>query len=135
MTYLVDSTIYIDLLRARRDPVRVLEPWIAREEVLATGVVRCEVLRGIVNGRIHRRIKDLFDVLPTVRTDAPTWNRTAELAWRLDRSGVVLPMTDLLIASCALRVEAAVVSTDRHFARVPGLKVLRALPAGLETAE
>ena len=134
MMYLVDSTIYIGLLRARRDPVQVLRPWLARDEVLASGVVRCEVLRGIVDRRVHERMSELFEVLPTVRTDDPMWNRTAELAWSLDRRGVVLPVTDLLIASCALRAGATVVSTDEHFRRVPELTVLRALPTASEPA-
>ena len=62
--YLVDSTIYIDLLRARRDPVQVLRPWLARDEVLASGVVRCEVLRGIVDRRVHERMSELVPGSP-----------------------------------------------------------------------
>jgi hypothetical protein len=125
---LVDSTVYIDLLRAGRDPVVALRPWLLREELLACGVVRCEVLRGIVSRKVHERMKTLFDVLPTVESDGATWDSTAELAWNLDRRGVVLPVTDLLIAACALQAGATVVSTDAHFARVPGLHLVRSLP-------
>jgi len=129
MRLLVDSTVYIDLLRARKDPAEVLWPWVARDELVACGVVRCEVLRGIVARKVLDRMKSLFEVLPTLRTDETTWDRTAELAWSLDRRGIVLPVTDLVIAACAMRAGAAVVSTDEHFGRVPNLQVLRSLPA------
>jgi predicted nucleic acid-binding protein len=45
------------------------------------------------------------------------------LAWELDREGEVLPLTDVAIAACAKRVGATVITTDLHFAKVPGLKV------------
>jgi len=34
----------------------------------------------------------------------------------------------LIIAGCALKARATVVSTDEHFARVPGLAVRKTLP-------
>ena len=129
MMLLVDSTVYIDLLRARQDPVEVLKPWLVRDEVLACGVVRCEVLRGIVNRNVHRRMIALFEVMPTLQTDEAAWDRTTEVAWSLDRRGVVLPVTDLVIAACAMRAGATIVSTDSHFRSIPDLRVLGTLPA------
>jgi len=40
-----------------------------------------------------------------------------------------MPRTDLLIAACALQHGAALVSSDLHFARIPGLKLWKNLPA------
>ncbi|HEY9595286.1 MAG TPA: PIN domain-containing protein [Spirochaetia bacterium] len=126
--FLVDSTLYIDLLRAKRDPVEVLRPWLLHEEIICCGVIRCEVLRGIVNKRVHERMCELFDALGPIDIDAPMWEETAHLAWALDRRGKVLPLTDLLIAGCALRVGATVISSDEHFKEVPGLAIAEALP-------
>jgi len=125
---LIDSTVYIDLLRARRDPVEALQPWLARDEVLSCGVIRCEVLRGILSKKVHEHMKALFDVLHTVDTDQVTWDRTVDLAYALDRRGVVLPVTDLLIAVCAIRTGATIISADEHFRQVPDLAVLQTLP-------
>jgi predicted nucleic acid-binding protein len=46
----------------------------------------------------------------------------------MDRKGDVLPLTDLVIGACALEIGAAVVSSDRHFERVAGLKLWKSLP-------
>jgi len=126
--FLVDSTLYIDLLRARRDPVQALEPWLVREEILCCGVIRCEVLRGIVNEKVHRRIQDLFDTVSSVETDNLIWDETAHLAWTMDRRGVILPLTDLIIACCAMRAGATIISSDEHFREVPDLVIATALP-------
>jgi predicted nucleic acid-binding protein len=125
---LVDSTIYIDLLRSRQDPAQALKPWLFRDEVLCCGVIRCEVLRGIRNDRVRGRMQALFEVMLNIATDDSIWDDTARLAWTLDRRGAVLPLTDLLIADCALRAEASVISTDEHFREIPNLHVLTALP-------
>jgi predicted nucleic acid-binding protein len=126
---LVDSTIYIDLLRSRQDPAQALKPWLQRDEILCCGVIRCEVLRGIRSEPVRARLRELFEIMLNIPTDESIWDDTTRLAWALDRRGTILPLTDLLIASCALRVEAAVISTDTHFRSIPGLKVTPALPA------
>jgi predicted nucleic acid-binding protein len=40
----------------------------------------------------------------------------------LDRQGRVLPVSDLIIASCAKRARATVITEDPHFQQIPGLK-------------
>lgn len=47
--------------------------------------------RGSVSKKVHQHMKALFEVLCPVDTDRMTWDNTADLAWELDRSGVVLP--------------------------------------------
>jgi predicted nucleic acid-binding protein len=126
--FLVDSILYIDLLRARKDPVQALRPWLLHEEVLYCGVIRCEVLRGVVSEKIHERMCDLFEAMTSIDIDNTMWNEAADLAWTLDRRGVVLPLTDLMIACCAMRAGAIVVSSDEHFKLIPNLSVSTALP-------
>jgi predicted nucleic acid-binding protein len=59
-----------------------------------------------------------------VVTDHSLWDKATELAWTLDREGRMIPAQDALIAACALRVDAAVHTFDRHFEWVPGLEVV-----------
>jgi predicted nucleic acid-binding protein len=127
--FLVDSTFYIDRLRARQDPVQALRPWLLHEEVLCCGVIRCEVLRGVVSKKIHERMRDLFEAMTSVDIDNTMWNEATDLAWTLDRRGFVLPLTDLLIACCAMRAGAIIVSSDEHFKQIPDLSVSTALPS------
>ena len=126
--FLVDSTLYIDLLRARQDPVETLRPWLIHEEILCCGVIRCEVLRGVVSEKVRERLRELFDTMNAVEIDSSMWDETARLAWALDRHGVVLPLTDLIIAGCALRAGATVISSDEHFKEIPNLEIATTLP-------
>ncbi len=121
---LVDSSVYIDLLRSGQDVASRLRDRITDGSALTCGVTRIEVLRGIIDRRIRDWMEQLFNEMTDCPLDAALVTAAAQLAWRLDRRGIVLPIPDLLIASCCLRAGAAVVTTDPHFQLVPGLKVL-----------
>ena len=89
--------------------------------------MRCEVLRGAIKPEAKAELKALFDVIPEIPTTSKIWHHTAELAWELDRRGLVLPLPDLVVAACALSVDAVVVTTDPHFSKIPKLKTRREL--------
>ena len=88
-------------------------------------MVRLELERGIRVPRVRRLMGDFFDVMRSVPTTEKVWASAADLAWKLDRQGIALPAQNLLIASCALHIGAAVLSDDAHFLQVPELTVLR----------
>jgi predicted nucleic acid-binding protein len=124
---LIDSTFYIDALRCRRDVRFLLRRWLIAGQLWTCGVIRAEVVRGVRSPRIKADLDDLFDVMTEVPTDAGLWRATADLAWKLDRRGSVLPLSDLIIAACALEVGVPVVTLDAHFRLVPGLETRRSL--------
>jgi len=121
---LVDSPIYIDELRARRDPAESFDEALRAGRLLTCGIIRCEVLRGIVKPIVHEKMRNLFLVIQGCSLDETLWSEAADLAWKLDRRGIVLPLPDLAIAACAFRHGATVVTTDGHFHSVPDLPVL-----------
>ncbi len=55
--------------------------------------------------------------------DHRVWQETERLAYQLDRAGSVLPLTDIIIATCALHARATLLTNDAHFAMVPQLQV------------
>ncbi|MGA0333566.1 MAG: hypothetical protein ACO3N7_11955 [Kiritimatiellia bacterium] len=46
---LIDSNVFIDLLRQKRNPVVVLDDWKQDRDFLTCGRIRLEVERGIVD--------------------------------------------------------------------------------------
>lgn len=124
---LVDSTFFIDRLRASGDPFEELNARALDYNFLTCGVVVAEVLRGMKIKNTHQRFATLFSCMIYVPTPNRIWERVTDLAWELDRVGRGMQITDLVIAACALDADAAVLTADSDFARVPGLRVLRRL--------
>ena len=92
-------------------------------EIAGCDLVRCEVLRGVIRPKAKAYLTEFFDLLVHVTMDHRAWKDTEQLAWRLDRSGKVLPLTDVIIAVCALRAGAEVLTRDRHFEMIPELRL------------
>ncbi len=65
----------------------------------------------------------LFTLMQEVPLDGDLWTDTTEMAWSLGRQRVVLPLTDVAIAACSRRAGATLITTDRHFAMIPGLRI------------
>jgi predicted nucleic acid-binding protein len=124
---LVDLTVYIDLLWRGEDIPYILRPYLLSGQLFTCGVIRAEVLRGIRTIEMRNELSELFDLMVEVPTDARIWGKGTDLAWKLDRRGAVLPLTDLVIACCAFAVDTAVVTTDPHFSQISGLKVRQTL--------
>jgi predicted nucleic acid-binding protein len=123
---LPDSNVYIGAVRAGRDPFQPFAAALETEEweFATCGMVVLEVCRGLRDPTILQRFRERFAVMIYLATEIPAWERAAQLAWSLDRRGIVLPAPDLLIAACALQADATVLTADAHFQEIPGLHVI-----------
>ena len=122
---LVDSSWYIRLARERRDPFRELQPIAAVREIATCGVVRCEVARGIPRERDLAVFRRAWNVMLDVPTDSAVWSEVEKTLWTLDRQGLPLPLSDVVIATCARRIGAVVLTFDDHFLSIPGIRAVR----------
>ena len=124
---LIDSNFYISHLKSGRNPFAELaaagEDW----ELFTCGMVMLEVLRGVRDPPQLAKIEALFSLMNFLPTSNPIWTIARQLAWQLDRTGMIIPAQDHLIAACALQADIAVLTAHVHFRRVPGLTVLESL--------
>ena len=123
---LVDSSFWIGEARQRRDPVVRLGALAYESDLAICGVVRCEVARGVRDSQVLERLRRFWDVMIYLPTDAALWRSVEDLLWKLDRTGRQIPLPDAVIACCALRMGAAVLTYDSDFRAVPGLQVFTA---------
>jgi len=121
---LADSSFYIRLLRQRQDPLRALAVTAATRDLVICGVVRCEVGRALRPEKVRRHFRAFWDVMINVPTDNRLWEQAEQTLWELDRRGIIVPLTDAVIACCANRVGAVVLTLDRHFSMIPGVRTI-----------
>ncbi len=109
-------------MREGGHPLRELAPLAMGRDIATCGVVRCEVARGIRDAEVLRKFRLRWDVMLYVPTDNALWNDVETMLWQLDRRGVNLPLPDVVIACCARRIGAVVLTFDGHFERIPGIR-------------
>jgi len=125
---LVDSNVFMDYMKRGRDPIRELLTQAAQfdsTDLVTCGVVKAEALRGIKSLKVRTQFEGFFSGMRFAHTHATTWDDVWKLAWKLDRKGQSLPLTDLVIAACALKEESWILTSDRHFDDIEGVKMIR----------
>ena len=116
--YVIDSSVWIEVLRARSDRTPLQErvsELLSTALVATVGLVRLEVLNTISDENEYRRRAAIFEPLPALPTTEERWNEAAQLGSALRRRGFTVPSTDLLIAAVAMATGATVLHRDRHF--------------------
>ena len=121
---MVDSSWYIQTSRDGRDPLIELALTAETRDVAICGLVMTEVGRGIRHRRYLNRYRRAWDQMLYVPSNRKRWEETLEIAWHLDRKGIVLPIQDVHIAACALNIGAAVLTLDTQFNQIPGVITL-----------
>ena len=122
---LVDSNVFIDYMKRGLDPAKELLSLYESTDLVTCGVVKSEVLRGIKSLKAQDSLNGFFNVMRFADLPAKVWDDVWQLAWQLDRKGRVLPLTDIAIATCALRAGAWILTSDAHFDQIPNLQVIR----------
>ena len=119
---LVDSSWYITTAKTGGNPLALLRSIAQVRDVATCGIIRCEVARGLRSPKALREFQAAWDVMLYVPTDNKLWLETEGLVWHLDRNiGGALPLADIIIAACARRIGAVVLTFDKHFAKLPGI--------------
>ena len=121
---LVDSCVYIHLLRTGQEIPSALKHFRKERDLVTCGVVRCEVLRGIKAPKLYRSLSSYLSCMLYAPTLNHTWELAEQLVWKMDRQGKTIPITDILIATAALQMNAAVLTFDHHFSFIPELTVI-----------
>lgn len=124
---LADSSWYIRMLRDGRDPLQELALAASSRDVAICPVVRCEVARALRPPKVRQRFHAAWEVMINVSTDYRLWQEAEQTLWELDRQGIILPLTDVVIGCCAKRIGAVVLTFDKHFYDIPGVRVAQEL--------
>ncbi|MGA7670076.1 MAG: type II toxin-antitoxin system VapC family toxin [Nitrolancea sp.] len=129
MSYLIDSDWIANYLNGRQpavDLLHSLEPSGLAISLIAYG----EIYEGIFFGgqpeASERSFQSFLRAVDVIPLDLAIMRRFARIRGELRRSGQIVGDPDLLIAATAIEHDLILISgNERHFGRVPGLRLYR----------
>jgi len=126
---IVDTDILIDLLRKKDYAVSLIKK--LEEEInLATSAINAfELYRGAYKSQNQEKnlasVKGLLNSLHILNTDEDSMEIAGKITASLERTGNMIDIRDLLIASIALVNDFGVLTNNiRHFNKIKYLKVI-----------
>jgi tRNA(fMet)-specific endonuclease VapC len=121
---IVDTSVWIEFFRRADSPHSMCLKRLLREgRVVLQGLILAELLQGIKSQKESRIVKKALQKLPYVEMTRQLWERAGEICSSLLRKGITIPLSDVIVASCALSEDIEIFTLDSHFKRIPDLKL------------
>ncbi len=113
---LIDTSAWIDFFRSNSGSAGdLVTDLIRRDNAYITGPVIAELLHGVRGKKEASLLNFLFATIPYLEINQNDWNMTGNTLQKLRKNGLSIPLTDVLIASVAIRNNMAVLTLDKHF--------------------
>jgi hypothetical protein len=121
---LVDTSVWIDFFRSADSPHSLhLKQLLREERVILQGLVLAEVIQGIRTQKESGIVKRALQKLPYIEMTREAWEKAGEISASLLRKGITIPLSDVIVASCALSEGLEIFTLDSHFKKIPGLNL------------
>lgn len=119
---IVDTSVWIRFFHNPNSPERQeVDRLLAEGHVVMVGVVLAELLQGARSDQDRDQLETVFSAPPFQEATKETWMRAGRIAFHLRRSGVALPLSDILIGALAQEGRHEVYTRDHHFESIPDL--------------
>ena len=127
---LLDTSIWIRYLRrgGDEDIKAEVKRVLLAERVFTCWVVKAELLVGARNEEAFERLRADLEALEEIPITPEVWLGAARLGCTLRRSGLTVPLPDLLIAQAAMVGKLQLWHADEHFERIKQVVPLETKP-------
>lgn len=117
------SDYYLAALLAGIDPFQELARFAANRDFATCAIVELEVCRSLRDRETERRCRAHFACMVQQRLD----QAIIEQALQLSRLASGLPIPSLIVAACALQLDATVITREACYRSIPSLSVIGSL--------
>ena len=113
---LIDTSAWIDFFRNSNGRVGDLVTDLIRlDRACITGPILAELLHGVRGKEEVSQLNLLFATISCLAIEHDDWIVTGNTLHKLQRKGLSVPLTDVLIATVAIKNSLAVLTLDKHF--------------------
>jgi hypothetical protein len=121
---LPDTCAWIDFFNGRNTPLAdSLAQALNDRDVISCGVVMYELFQRVRSVRESDVLRAAFSSLRYLEMDRDLWLSAAQISASLRGKGIMLPFSDIIIATLAYRHDLVVLTVDQHLRQVPDLLV------------
>mgnify|MGYP001115685578 CR=1 FL=1 len=123
MKIIVDTSVWIEYLKNKLSLAEKMDRQLLAGDIFTVGPVIAELLQGAKTDKDYRMLKNSIDGLPFIETSFENWAWAGDISYKLRRRGIIIPITDCIVAAVAIHNNASVMTYDQHFTNIPNLKL------------
>ena len=122
---LADTSVWIEFFKKESEIGDKLSSLLAEGSVTICGIVIFELLQGIKSDKEKSIILNAISELPYIEMNKALWEKSATLSSTLRKKGIVIPLSDILIAAISLEYDLSIFTLDKHFDDIPGITIYK----------
>ncbi|NCO68671.1 MAG: PIN domain-containing protein [Nitrospirae bacterium] len=122
---LVDTSVLIEFLKGNEQYGEEITKLLDENRVFFTGVIIAELLQGLKNMKEKQYLTELITAVNVLEITTDLWIDTGNLSLSLRRKGINLSLTDVAIASLAIKHNLQIFTLDKHFEQILGVKIYK----------
>ncbi len=122
---LADTSVWIEFFKARSAPGETLERLLVEHRIWTCGIVLFELIKGVKSEKEKIKVVDTLLGLEYMEMSSGLWKNAGETATSLKKNGINLPMSDIFIASLAIKHNLQIFTLDKQFEQIPGLTIYK----------
>jgi predicted nucleic acid-binding protein len=122
---LIDTTIWVLYFKGEKELEDEIKSLILKERAATCEIVTLEVLRGAKSQKEYGQLHADFAALSTLRLTDIIWEKSYKIGFKLRRTGINVPLADILIATVASHYNCLLLHRDKHFPLIKGVLGLR----------
>jgi predicted nucleic acid-binding protein len=120
---MADTSIWIEYFKGNTQIADFLEEHLINNRIYINGIIIAELIQGIKGKRESEAVRTSIDAVPYIEITYKDWILAGDLSNELRKNGCTIPLTDIATAAVAISSNMSVVTLDRHFERIPGVKL------------
>ena len=123
---LVDTSIWIEYFNKPDSNVgKSLKSLLKKGRVVIAGIILTELLQGAKIEREFESILESMLALPFLETTLNTWIQSGRISSVLRKEGILIPTTNLIIASLSLEDNCRIFTLDLHLNKIPNINIFQ----------
>ncbi len=122
---IVDTSVFINFLKGKEKYAMEVTALLEMNRVVTTGIIIAELMQGIRKQEEEEHIADIMTSINILEIPTELWIKAGKLSSSLRRKGITLPLTDIAIAAIAIDYNLSLFTLDKHFEKIPGVKVYK----------
>lgn len=123
---IADTSAWVQFFnRPHSEGKRIIDELLSKGSLYMVDIVLSEILQGTRTEREFRLLKEHLCDLPFLETDVSSWSLAGKISFDLRRKGIIIPITDCLIAALSLENDCQILTLDPHFSQIPQITLYK----------
>lgn len=114
--YFIDTSVWIDYFKHKGEKINnTIDKLIDENAIYINGIVKTEILFGANDNNEYEYLNNCLDGLIFLEIDRNLFKKIAYNGYLLKKSGLIIPLSDLIIATQCHDFDLILIDRDKHF--------------------